>query len=44
MGGGEIKAFLTHLAVAGKIAASTQNLAKMLFLYRDVPPLSRRSR
>ena len=34
----EITAFLTHLAVEGKVAASTQNLAlfALLFLYRDV--------
>jgi len=38
MGAEEIEAFLTHLAVAGKVAASTQNLAKsaLLFLYREV--------
>jgi len=34
----EINAFLTHLAVQGKVAASTQNqaLAALLFLYRHV--------
>ena len=34
----EIEAFLTHLAVAGQVAASTQNqaLGALLFLYRDV--------
>lgn len=34
----DIEAFLTHLVVAGKVAASTQNLAKssILFLYREV--------
>lgn len=34
----DIEAFLTHLAVAGKVAASTQNQAKsaLLFLYREV--------
>ena len=34
----EINAFLTHLAVHGKVAASTQNqaLAALLFLYRHV--------
>ncbi|MGK2913801.1 MAG: integron integrase [Porticoccaceae bacterium] len=34
----EIEAFLTHLAVAGKVSASTQNQAKsaLLFLYREV--------
>jgi len=38
MGAEEIEAFLTHLAVAGKVSASTQNLAKssLLFLYREV--------
>ncbi len=38
MGAREIEAFLTHLAVDGKVAASTQNLAKssILFLYREV--------
>ncbi len=38
MGGTEIEAFLTHLAVVGKISASTQNQAKsaLLFLYRAV--------
>jgi len=38
MGGPEVEAFLTHLAVAGRVAASTQNQAKsaLLFLYRDV--------
>lgn len=34
----EVEQFLTHLAVAGKVAASTQNqaLAAILFLYREV--------
>ncbi len=34
----EVEAFLTHLAVAGKVAAPTQNQAKsaLLFLYREV--------
>ena len=34
----DIEAFLTHLAVAGKVSASTQNQAKsaLLFLYREV--------
>jgi len=34
----EIRAFLTHLAVQGKVSASTQNqaLCALLFLYRDV--------
>lgn len=38
MGAQDIEAFLTHLAVAGKVAASTQNQAKsaLLFLYREV--------
>jgi integron integrase len=38
MGTGEIEQFLTHLATADKVAASTQNqaLGALLFLYRDV--------
>ena len=38
LGAPEIEAFLTHLAVVGKVAASTQNQAKsaLLFLYREV--------
>ncbi len=38
MGEPEVEAFLTHLAVEGKVAASTQNQAfsALLFLYRDV--------
>ena len=38
MGADEIRAFLTHLAVQGKVAASTQNgaLNALLFLYRHV--------
>ncbi|MBI5918385.1 MAG: integron integrase [Nitrosomonadales bacterium] len=38
MGAREVEAFLTHLAVAGRVAASTQNQAKsaLLFLYREV--------
>jgi hypothetical protein len=38
MGGAEIEAFLTHLAVEQRVAASTQNqaLSALLFLYRDV--------
>ena len=38
MGARDIEAFLTHLAVEGKVSASTQNLAKsaLLFLYREV--------
>jgi integrase len=38
MGVAEIEAFLTHLAVVAKVAASTQNqaLQAILFLYRQV--------
>ena len=38
MGAPEVEAFLTHLAVVGKVAASTQNqaLSALLFLYREV--------
>ncbi|MFZ4803473.1 MAG: integron integrase [Synechococcus lacustris] len=38
MGGPEINAFLTHLAVEERVSASTQNqaLAALLFLYRQV--------
>lgn len=38
MGGAEVESFLSHLAVQGKVAASTQNqaLAALLFLYRQV--------
>ena len=38
MGAPEVTAFLTSLAVAGRVAASTQNqaLSALLFLYRDV--------
>lgn len=38
MGAPEVEAFLTHLAVNGNVAASTQNqaLAALLFLYREV--------
>ena len=38
MGAPEIQAFLTHLAVHGHVAASTQNgaLNALLFLYRHV--------
>ena len=38
MGKEELEAFLTHLAVKGKVSASTQNQAKsaLLFLYREV--------
>jgi predicted aldo/keto reductase-like oxidoreductase len=43
MGKAEIEAFLTHLAVAGQVAASTQNqaLSALLFLYRE-PNLTKR--
>ena len=38
MGAAEVSAFLTSLAVHGKVAASTQNqtLSALLFLYREV--------
>ena len=38
LGAAEVAEFLTHLAVAGRVAASTQNQAKsaLLFLYREV--------
>lgn len=38
MGPREVEAFLTHLALHGKVAAATQNQAKsaLLFLYREV--------
>ena len=38
MGAAEVSAFLTHLAVNGHVAASTQNqaLSALLFLYREV--------
>lgn len=38
MGAPEVEAFLTHLAVAGDVSASTQNqaLSALLFLYREV--------
>ncbi|MFM6410028.1 MAG: site-specific integrase, partial [Microcystis sp.] len=38
MGGEEIRAFLTHLAVDKNVAAATQNQAlnAILFLYREV--------
>jgi integron integrase len=38
MGAPEVEAFLTHLAVAGEVSASTQNqaLSALLFLYREV--------
>jgi integron integrase len=38
MGGTDVERFLSHLAVQGKVAASTQNQAKsaLLFLYKEV--------
>lgn len=38
LGVAEVEAFLTHLAVAGRVSASTQNQAKsaLLFLYKEV--------
>ena len=38
LGAAEVEAFLTHLAVVGKVAAATQNQAKsaLLFLYKEV--------
>ncbi|WP_446809099.1 phage integrase N-terminal SAM-like domain-containing protein [Methylomonas sp. 2BW1-5-20] len=38
LGAREVEQFLTHLAVDGKVAASTQNQAKaaLLFLYKEV--------
>lgn len=38
MGAAEVEGFLSHLAVEGQVAASTQNqaLAALLFLYREV--------
>ncbi|MBN8436909.1 MAG: integron integrase [Candidatus Accumulibacter sp.] len=38
MGACEVEAFLTHLAVEGRVSASTQNQAKsaLLFLYKEV--------
>jgi len=38
MGAPEVEAFLTHLAVAGNVSASTQNQAKsaLLYLYKEV--------
>lgn len=38
MGAAEVEAFLTHLAVVGKVSASTQNQARcaLLFLYKEV--------
>jgi integrase len=39
MGEKEISAFLTHLAVQGKVSASTQNqaLCALIFLYGEIP-------
>lgn len=38
LGAAEVEQFLTHLAVVGKVASSTQNQAKsaLLFLYKEV--------
>ena len=38
MGAAEVEAFLSHLAVAGNVSASTQNqaLSALLFLYREI--------
>src|SRR5574338_508411 len=38
LGASDVEAFLTHLAVHGRVAVSTQNQAKsaLLFLYREV--------
>jgi len=38
LGQAEVEAFLTHLAVAGRVSASTQNQAEsaLLFLYKEV--------
>jgi len=38
MGAAEVEAFLTHLAVAGRVSAATQNQARsaLLFLYKEV--------
>jgi site-specific recombinase XerD len=38
MGSAEVNAFLTHLAVKGRVSASTQNqaLSALLFLYREL--------
>ena len=38
LGGAKVEAFLTHLAVVGKVAASTHNQAKwaLPLLYREV--------
>lgn len=41
MGAGEIRAYLSHLAVVGRVPVPTQNVAfnALLFLYRQVPHL-----
>ncbi len=41
MGAAEVEAFLSRLAIEGRVAASTQNqaLSVRLFLYREVPAL-----
>lgn len=46
LGAAEVRSYLTHLAIEGQVAASTQNVARsaLVFLYRDVlnaplPPL-----
>ena len=38
LGAADVEAFLSHLAVEGRVAAATQNQAKaaLLFLYREV--------
>jgi site-specific recombinase XerD len=38
LGAAEVEAFLTHLAVAGNVSASTQNqaLSALLFLYKEI--------
>ena len=38
LGAPEVETFLTHLAVAGKVSASTQTqaLSSLLFLYKEV--------
>ncbi|MES2501852.1 MAG: integron integrase [Pseudomonadota bacterium] len=42
LGATDVESFLTHLAVVGKVSASTQNQAKsaLLFLYKEVLGLS----
>lgn len=43
MGAAEVERFLTHLAVEGNVAASTQNQALSALLFREsvVSPLDR---